>query len=568
MQLLLFILGTIILELVKAKCEPVLSKIKYLDRSEGEFPRIISDSKLCDDQYPVGDLEDCDDSLLDIRLASHPVLPDAKNIDVHILLNISVLIHANISQTFIKFECLRALNYEDDYCHNHDSQIQKWGKMIWPCRSAKLRGNVEVAASIQTPITFNFDCFPIFGMSTYKLTALILPQRCKIEATLTTPMLHQLDPTVAAFYKTGKSHDWSPLIYVITSPADGIWILFEGNKYTPAHQIMFFIYKINDSNKMEPIHSRIVKSSNRTNGFKYQNIPKANYSVYGFDKRMDCEVHCNDENNCITCPHTILKFQLTADKFTETEILARKGARSLSFFLKGLIGAACGVIFYLVGNIVRVRICGHIRLFRRATTGTVEMVPLVRMKEVVILYSADCSQHKDAVIAFGEFLEEHGKCKVFLDEWELYKSDAPTPLLWFENMSPDVFKLFVLSNNSKKMLGITKSEGLPFHLFRSCIETALFEQSRLGFEEWSKKYMVCYFAYSCKDTFPSTVLSAARKVYEIPGETSKILGEIHKNEGNFTFDEKMISSKCEKINAKIKNYIDASQKDVHLLEEM
>lgn len=45
---------------------------------------------------------------------------------------------------FIQFRCLNAPNQEDAYCHDHKNQIQKWGRMIWPCRELQFNREINV----------------------------------------------------------------------------------------------------------------------------------------------------------------------------------------------------------------------------------------------------------------------------------------------------------------------------------------------------------------------------------------------------------------------------------------
>lgn len=527
MSIFYFIL--IFLVLPTFPCDPDLSTIRYSSNNLLQFPKIISYTKTCDDLYPKEDLSQCSENDIDLKISSFAKMPYNTNVEIHVKLNISIFIYNDISQSFLRLECLNAYDINDDYCHNHTKQINEWGRMIWPCRSVQFTNNSYSNSNIILPTHFSYKCFPIFSLSTYKLSIVLEPQKCLLESIVTIPKYSQLKSEIFHFYNPNERHKWSPLLYVLLNPKDGIWIYYESDPDNFHNVVVIFLYKSIEDNKLKLIYSKVIHSTSIVNGFKYYNIDEGNYTIYAFAKDPSCETHCNDDNNtnCITCPFTILKFKNPNNKFTIVELIKIHGSTALTWMLFFLILICILIVMYIILTLLLEKIRLKYFSTEMGRRNEIENVQLLNMSEVILIYSNDCKEHKQAVISFADYLEECGNCKVRLIDWELYDSTAINPIISFQSKYSNCTRLFIISETTQKLLTEENNYDKDFVNFKSLLELAIYEYSNMDYKSWCKKYLFVRFSYLKKENIPSSLISLSKKVYEIPSEIGHIIARLH-----------------------------------------
>uniref|UniRef100_A0A0K0FLS8 SEFIR domain-containing protein n=1 Tax=Strongyloides venezuelensis TaxID=75913 RepID=A0A0K0FLS8_STRVS len=533
---------TIFFILPTSPCDPDLSKIRYSPHKSNDFsqfPKTISYTKTCDDLYPKEDLIQCDENYVDIRISSFAMMPHNTNVEIQVKLNISILLHTNITQTFLRLECLNAYDTNDDYCHNHTKQINSWGRMIWPCRSIQFTNDSNDLSNIILPINVEYNCFPIFSLSTYKISVALEPQKCLLESIVTIPEYSQLKSEIFHFYRPYERHKWSPLLYVVLNPKDGIWIQYESDPDNLHNVVVIFIYKIIKENELKLLHSRVIHSTTLINGFKYYNIEQGNYTIYAFAKNPGCVTYCEDENttkNCTICPFSILKFKNPEDKYTTLELIKVRGSITLAWFLSILILICFVIVIYVLLTIFFKKVYYKYISSRQSRCNEVENVQLLDVPEVIIIYSNDCKEHKQAVISLADYLEEHGNCKIRIIDWELYDATAINPIISFQSKYINCIRLIIISETTRKLLIDKSNCDKDFIYFKNLLELAIYDYSNMDYKSWSKKYILARFSYLRKENIPSSLFSLSKKIYEVPSEIGQIIARLH----NYNLSEERV----------------------------
>ncbi|CEF61220.1 SEFIR domain-containing protein [Strongyloides ratti] len=521
-------------------CDPDLSSIRYSSNiSISQYPKKISYTKACDDLYPKEHLTQCNENDVDIQISSFAKMPYNTNVEIQVKLNISIFIYTDVTQAFLRLECLNAYDINDDYCHNHTKQIKEWGRMIWPCRSVQFKNNSDSHSNIIVPIHFDYNCFPIFSLSTYKLSVALEPQKCLLESIVTIPKYSQLKSEIFHFYNPNERHKWSPLLYVLLNSKDGIWIQYESDPDNYHNVVVIFLYKSIEDNKLKLIYSKVIHSTSIINRFKYYNIEEGNYTIYAFAKDATCETHCNIDNNttnCVTCPFTILKFTNPEDKFTTSELLKIRCSIILTWLLSILIIICIIIVTYIILTLFFEKVCAKYFFPRSQRHNEVENVQLLDIPEVIIIYSNDFKEHKQAVISLADYLEEYGNCKIRIIDWELYDSTAINPIVSFQSKYTNCIKLIIISETTQKLLTEENNYSKDFVYFKNILELAIYDYANMDYKSWSKKYVLARFNYLKKNSIPSLLISLSKKIYEIPSEIGHVIARLH----NYNLSEERV----------------------------
>uniref|UniRef100_A0A0N4ZY90 Small ribosomal subunit protein bS16m n=1 Tax=Parastrongyloides trichosuri TaxID=131310 RepID=A0A0N4ZY90_PARTI len=160
----------------------------------------------------------------------------------------------------------------------------------------------------------------------------------------------------------------------------------------------------------------------------------------------------------------------------------------------------------------------------------IENVQLLDVPEVIIIYINDSNEHKNVVVAFADYLEEYGNCKIRIIDWELYDANAINPVISFQSKYFNSIRLFILSETTDKILSDNNLRNKDFVFFKTLLEMAIYEYSNTDYENWSKKYIFARFTYLNVDHIPPLISSISKKIYNIPLEIGEIVAKIHKYE--------------------------------------
>ncbi|CAK5045118.1 unnamed protein product [Meloidogyne enterolobii] len=387
----------------------------------------------------------------------------------YVKLNISFVARSSeIQEIYFQFRCLYSPNKEDYLCHKQEILIRKWGRMIWPCR--RLGFGDYFKDKDELAIFFSYTCYNLFSLSQYLLDIFVIKNHdgslCRKTFLLTTPLERQLDPKIAYFYSgNGKWPEflqqnhlarWSPLIYVDFSYSDEILVNLSPMRWIwPSRDInlsIFSVYDFDDfshQNKTknekhllvanERIHpQKYDKNSLFDNLFEskqhwrkyWKNVDSGKYILYAFLDNNQCELVCDKNSfvgkNCIECPHTALNFTLFESKYSN-EWKRRKTLILISKY---------AVILLLA-------------LQRRQP----QSVELTKRPKVLILYTDDCQQHTDTVMALCKILEENANAICFVDQKEFLQNPTVRPGVWLvEKLGECDFVLTIFSECSRRVM--------------------------------------------------------------------------------------------------------------------
>ncbi|MCP9261990.1 Troponin C [Dirofilaria immitis] len=236
----------------------------------------------------------CDPHDLNVTFSSVAVLPNGINMLPYILLNISIWINNPVSSVFLRLECLEAPNLDDDYCHNHEEQYRRWGRMIWPCRFITLSEPDIVSC-----------------------TTLIIKRNCWKSFILTIPEETQAHPAINRFYNKDAligDNSWSPLVYVdLTFARRKVVIRYERQPTFVSARISIAVF---ETTAFSYIHLFTDTLDVAAVEYEWKNVPAGNFTAYLYVNRIDCNLICNSDtaNECILCPNTKIHFTIEEDK--------------------------------------------------------------------------------------------------------------------------------------------------------------------------------------------------------------------------------------------------------------
>uniref|UniRef100_A0A9J2PAX8 Small ribosomal subunit protein bS16m n=1 Tax=Ascaris lumbricoides TaxID=6252 RepID=A0A9J2PAX8_ASCLU len=503
--------------------------------SEGEyFPDQLNyslerDTMACDDLqllYPNIYAAPCEDADLDVTISSIPVLPNGTNILPYVNLNISALVHTPCSHVFFRLQCLEAPDHDDQYCHDHEAQIRKWGRMIWPCRAL----SVSKMALIRLPFRFGYHCFRLFGHSHYLINVSLVPPLCTSSLIVTIPLETQLHSSIAQFYNGDLFNptDWSPLVIVDLTPTDGVWLRYERPSDRRIKQMTFTIYEKRDtSNKF--VFTEILDAPN--SGFKWTNVPAGNYSAFVYVNRHDCSLLCSDgDSGCIICPHTMVKFSIIKDKYTT----AWRNLRSVANFAKVLALALLGVL--LLAALLMLSALIYARISRSRCQHVERDIVLTQRPTILLIYADDCVAHSSCILVLAKFLEDFANAIVHVDQLELNTAGV-IPTRWLVDMfAKSKFVIVVFSEGSQLVLeGKTLQCGRPFpDLFDTAINHVISELNRhIASQRAATSRVICtrfiflHMSYSPSSVIPPNIAAFPVRILSIPAQVGELIAHLH-----------------------------------------
>ncbi|CAD5209318.1 unnamed protein product [Bursaphelenchus okinawaensis] len=515
------------------KCDYLFESANDIGYSE------VRSSKTCKDllNNEWKSYRKCNEQQLDVSLFTETVFPADKHFLPFIRLNMSANVLKPAESIFFFYSCLHAPDQTDNYCHDKDIQLNKYGELVEPCRGFIVN---DSAAEFRADV----NCFRLYGESQYMVTVAIRPQNCRTELFLTMPRDNRYDPRIYNAFDQddpqGKSYEqWSPFLFVDTTPSDGIWIRYEeppkaakvldinlnlyskegdkiklikkmvvntkstgkrsarslgSQKVVDRGKIDFLTGKTDDtytnlvsSESQQPALSKKAHLStgrrfarsvqgDLSTGIKAQNLEKGEYVVVGYVKRHNCELHCNNDG-CEICLYTMLNFTLSENKFTTTWKRIRPLVNAAKSSLTVLIGI---IIILCISAVVLVIYIKFIRpkLFSRRPAQQFE---LQESPKLLIVYSDDSESHSDAVAQLAHFLRQNANAQVHLDQFDLADPNV-RPSVWLQQHIDDCDYVIVVFSEACRQLmnGKQMRQRRPYpDLFNSALFLVITAVSRI-----------------------------------------------------------------------------------------
>ncbi|CAD5214647.1 unnamed protein product [Bursaphelenchus xylophilus] len=530
----LYFLG-IIINLVGAapKCQ------FYFDSSEDAGYNVVRSSKLCKDilQNEWRSFQRCGEKLVAVSLYTQTVFPTGTGFLPHIVLNMSATLFEPTEAIFFFYTCLNAPDQSDNYCHDNQMQLTRYGEIVEPCRGFQLN---DTAATFRADV----NCFRVYGLSEYVVNVVLLPQRCRSEVFLTMPLDYRYDPRIHHVFDKddpqGLSFDsWSPFLFVDTMPKDGVWVRYQ----KPPEEAKVLEMNLNlyskDGDKTKLVRREVVKAS--ATGLKVQNLEKGEYLVVGYVKRHNCQLHCNKEDGCEVCHHTMLNFTLTEDKFTpawrRVRPLVNAARSSMAIFIV-IFALLCITAGALVVYIKFVRP----KIFNRRPAQQFE---LQATPKVLIVYSDDSETHSEAVAQLAHFLTRYANAEVHLDQFDLCDTDI-RPSVWLQQNIEDCSHVVVVFSDAFQYLskGRQMRQRRPYpDMFNAALHLVITAVSRItstapmlvpqpqnGCSSTLtslSKFVVVQFDYSVPEVIPDFFNLARCKSFTIPVELKLLVAHLH-----------------------------------------
>ncbi|VDO42240.1 unnamed protein product [Onchocerca flexuosa] len=254
----------------------------------------------------------CDSHDLNVTFSSIAVLPSGINMLPYILLNVSIWINNPSSSVFLRLECLEAPNLEDDYCHDHEEQYRRWGRMIWPCRSLTL----SEPDLVNYPFFFGYHCFRLSSYSHYRLNVSCAPNLCRKSFIVTIPEETQVHLSINRFYNkdaTNGENYWSPLVSVDLTLLDRVVIRYDRQPSFKSARISVAVFETIASSSVHLFTDTLDADAVE---YEWKNVPAGNFTAYLYVSRIDCNLMCSNgiSNECILCPNTRIHFTVEEDK--------------------------------------------------------------------------------------------------------------------------------------------------------------------------------------------------------------------------------------------------------------
>ncbi|VDN02228.1 unnamed protein product [Thelazia callipaeda] len=518
-----------------------------------------TDTQKCDAAESVAVLSQaifCEFSYLNVTFTSVAVLSEGINVLPYVLLNVSISINYPVSSVFLRLECLEAPSLDDDYCHNHERQHQKWGRMIWPCRSLILP-NPDL---VHYPFFFSYSCFRLSAYSQYRLNVSCAPYQCRKSFIVTIPSETHIHPVINRFYD--KSADvgfqtWSPLVSVDLTLKDRIIIYYEKHPNltntvvsVALYERTTFLFSHLFTDTFEPLSVE----------YEWKNVPAGNYTAYLFVNRMDCDVTCNsgldhENKKCNICPSTEVHFTVDKDKtwiFLSGHSLTW-GALiigSLIIFLK----CAAALSFGIVVAIMVIRFHQKDALYE---------VSLSQRTTVFIVYSDDSELHTSCIARLAELLQRYANVDVFIDLFELKYSDS-IPLRWFiDKFTMAGHVIFIFSEGANAILrGKVLIQRQPFpEFFSTAINFLVTEYYKTVTEQPLKvpakasvRFAFAYMTYSQSSVIPLELTVLPITVFKLPDQVRNLISWLHNQRSDIPVDVSIDISNLKKAVKEVLEY--------------
>uniref|UniRef100_A0A915N1X7 SEFIR domain-containing protein n=1 Tax=Meloidogyne javanica TaxID=6303 RepID=A0A915N1X7_MELJA len=262
-------------------------------------------------------------------------------------------------------------------------------------------------------IFFSYICYNLFSLSQYLLDIFVIKNHdgslCRKTFLLTTPLERQLDPKIAYFYSgNGKWSEflqqnhlarWSPLIFVDLSYSDEILVNLSPMRWIwPSRDVNLSIFSVYDFDDFS--------HQNKTKNEKHLLIANERIHPQKYDKNTVGDLGAGieqtlyaflDNNQC----------ELVCDKNSFAALQRRQP----------------------------------------------QSVELTKRPKVLILYTDDCQQHTDAVMALCKILEENANAICFVDQKEFLQNPTVRPGVWLvEKLGECDFVLTIFSECSRRVM--------------------------------------------------------------------------------------------------------------------
>uniref|UniRef100_A0A0R3QWQ1 Small ribosomal subunit protein bS16m n=1 Tax=Brugia timori TaxID=42155 RepID=A0A0R3QWQ1_9BILA len=522
-------------------CAECQEEVKILPRSSHEF-RIVrslyifeNDTKKCDEAEFLlvpSRAPFCDSHDLSVTFSSVAVLPNGTNMLPYILLNVSIWVNNPVSSVFLRLECLGAPNMEDDYCHNHEEQSRRWGRMIWPCRSLTL----SEPDLVSYPYFFNYHCFRLTSYSHYRLNVSYAPNACRKSFIVTIPEEAQMNPAISRFYDKDAASGgnyWSPLASVDLTLRDRVVIRYEKQPALAATPISIAVFETIASSSTHlftnTLDAGVVE-------YAWKNVPAGNFTVYLYVSRLDCDLICNSDtvDKCTLCPSTRIYFTVEEDK-----IWFSASVHGLLSHGTCVVGASMlcfvvtiGFLFFFLA----------IKCFHKVP---LREVLLSHRTTVFIAYVDDCKPHSDCIAVLAKVLQHSANVDVFMDQFELKYSET-LPLRWFVNKFAVANHVVLIFSEGASVIlhGESLIQRQPFPEFFSVALNMLIaeyskdvtKQSGKLLSEIRPRFAFAYMTYSPSSVIPEELTTLPINIFKLPEQVQNLISWLHNQPSDIYVD--------------------------------
>ncbi|VDK73632.1 unnamed protein product [Litomosoides sigmodontis] len=522
-------------------CAECREEIKVLPRNSREFTVFRNlyifenDTQKCDEaesQLIPSQASFCDSHDVNVTFSSIAVLPNGTNMLPYILLNVSIRVNNPVSSVFLRLECLEAPSLEDDYCHNHEEQFRRWGRMIWPCRFL----TIYKPDLIRYPYFFNYHCFRLSSYSHYRLNVSCAPNLCRKSFIVTMPDETQVSPAINRFYEkdaaTGDNY-WSPLAFVDLTLPDRVVIRYERQPSLAASRISLAVFETIASTSTHLFTNTLDATAIE---YEWRNVPAGNFTAYLYVNRLDCNLVCSNYTvvECILCPSTRIYFTVEEDK-----IWFATSAHGLSVGIY-IIGIAVLCFAFATAFLVFFLATRH---FHRVP---LREVSLARRATVFIVYTDDSKPHSDCIAILAKVLQHDGNVDVFLDQFELNYSET-LPLRWFINKfaAADHVVLIFSEGANAVLRGESLIQRQPFPEFFSVAlnmlitehsKDVIMQQPGKLLSETSLRFAFAYMSYSPSSVIPEELTSLPMSIFKLPDQVQNLILWLHNQPSDVCVD--------------------------------
>ncbi|EJD76278.1 hypothetical protein LOAG_16743 [Loa loa] len=454
----------------------------------------------------------CDSRDLIVIFSSVAVLSNGTNMLPYILLNVSIRVNNPISSVFLRLECLEAPNLEDDYCHNHEEQHRRWGRMIWPCRSLTLTESNLVSY----PYFLSYHCFRLSSYSHYRLNVSCAPNLCRKSFIVTIPEETQVNPAISHFYdKDIADNDiyWSPLASVDLTLRDRVVIHYEKQPSLVATGISVAVFETTASSSTHLFTNTLDATAVE---YEWKNVPAGNFTAYLYVSRLDCDLICSNDtmNKCTLCPSTRIHFTVEEDKIR------------FSASVYGLLSHE----IYIIGVAV---LCF--------------IVAIAFFFGAQVVSQDDSRLHSECIAAFAKILQHDANIDVFIDQFEL-KCSETLPLRWFVNKfaAADHVVLIFSEGANAILRGESLIQRQPFpEFFSIALNMLITECSKnvtkqsgklLPVSEVSLRFAFAYMTYSPPSVIPEELTALPINIFKVPEQVQNLISWLHNQPSDIYVD--------------------------------
>uniref|UniRef100_A0A0R3RYM7 SEFIR domain-containing protein n=1 Tax=Elaeophora elaphi TaxID=1147741 RepID=A0A0R3RYM7_9BILA len=516
-----YICSIFFVEYVSTECREEIKVLPY-NLYESEVVRNLyifeNDTQKCDEAESLlipSRTTFCDSHDLSVTFSSLAVLPNGTNMLPYVLLNVSIRVNNPITSVFLRLECLEAPNLEDDYCHNHEEQYRRWGRMIWPCRFLTL----SKPDLVSYPYFFSYHCFRLSSYSHYRLNVSCAPNLCRKSFIVTIPEETQVNPAISRFYnKDAATFDssWSPLASVDLTLHDRVLIRYERQPSLMDTRISVAVFETTGSSSIHLFTNTLDVTAVE---YEWKNVPAGNFTAYLYANRLNCDFICSNDtaNKCTLCPSTIIHFTVEEDKIW------------YAVSVHGLLSHG----IYIIGAVVlcfAVTITSLVFLAARCLRKVpLQEVSLSQRTTVFIVYTDDSKPHSDCIAVLAKMLQHDANVDVFLDQFEFKCSGINTSV----KMGTDAI-----------LRGESLIQRQPFPEFFSVALNMLIteyskdvtRQTGRLLPEMSFRFSFAYMTYSPSSVIPKEFTSLPISIFKLPEQVQNLISWLHNQPSDIYVD--------------------------------